>query len=290
MALYQEIGTGWPENHPKVKLLTREEVRKLVKTNQWKRLGEIFNFVPVYHFEGGNFIDWRCIPLSLTNVIKTKPKKHVPVNVCPHDIEAMNRVQKRKQLRQLMLEGKWDLVLKLYNFKPLFVRMENGKHVIDWAHISWEVAEVLKCGSGVRQTLYTKEGGIYDPAQKLRIKPPAELSAGRSKMIDRKKRVARQTLEERIPIRQRLYEAQAGKCYYCGVFIPKSAEDGILLSRFWSIDHKNPISRGGTNEPSNLVGSCGHCNSNKSCLTDDEFIKTSFLKAKIQALKDAAKL
>ena len=48
------------------------------------------------------------------------------------------------------------------------------------------------------------------------------------------------------------------RCQYCG-----SAAD--------SIDHVMPRSRGGSDHPSNLVASCGHCNRSKRDRTPEEW-------------------
>lgn len=48
-------------------------------------------------------------------------------------------------------------------------------------------------------------------------------------------------------------------CFYCG------GPDE-------SVDHLTPISRGGTNDPPNLVPSCIACNTMKADMTADEFI------------------
>lgn len=51
-----------------------------------------------------------------------------------------------------------------------------------------------------------------------------------------------------------LYKMQKGRCWYC----QKSIEDG------YHIDHRIPLSRGGTNDPSNLVLTCPFCNLSKN--------------------------
>lgn len=292
MSHYNEITVGWPDN-PRVKLLTHKEVRALVKNNQWDKLGQIFNFVPVYHFEGKNFIDWRCVPQNLINAIKNTPKEPSSPRVYSVAVENMNRVQKRKHIRALMLKGDWDMVYKLYRFLPRFTEASNGEHVIDWSNVSWDVQKILGCGGVIRRTLYTKEGGIYDPKRKPKQKLSEEILAGRGKMIERVKRKSfvRHTLEERISIRERLYESQGSVCHYCKSVITKNTEDGkFLVSRHWTIDHKTPVSRGGTNEESNLVGACEHCNKNKDCLTEEEFLLTAFLRDKINNLEQAKNL
>lgn len=46
---------------------------------------------------------------------------------------------------------------------------------------------------------------------------------------------------------------QRSRCYWCGTSIADA----------YQIDHVVPVSRGGTNEPSNIVLACIHCNSAK---------------------------
>lgn len=54
---------------------------------------------------------------------------------------------------------------------------------------------------------------------------------------------------------------QDAKCAICGV----------LLSGAYHIDHKNPVSRGGTNDIWNLQILCVSCNTRKSNKTDAEY-------------------
>lgn len=51
-----------------------------------------------------------------------------------------------------------------------------------------------------------------------------------------------------------------GVCHYCG---------GQATSR----DHKRPISKGGKNNPENIVPACGPCNQRKGSMDYDEFCK-----------------
>ena len=59
---------------------------------------------------------------------------------------------------------------------------------------------------------------------------------------------------------QQLYSADT--CYYCG----KQIE-----GRNKTVDHKIPISRGGTNARENLVMCCQSCNSHKNNRTESEY-------------------
>lgn len=50
-----------------------------------------------------------------------------------------------------------------------------------------------------------------------------------------------------------VFEAQGGRCYYCG----------CELDETWQVDHYIPITRGGSNWPSNIVATCSPCNRTK---------------------------
>ena len=62
---------------------------------------------------------------------------------------------------------------------------------------------------------------------------------------------------------QKIRRELEDKCYYCGVELAGGGE----------IDHKLPVSRGGTNWPDNLTLACTKCNRDKHCKTPDEFFE-----------------
>jgi len=62
---------------------------------------------------------------------------------------------------------------------------------------------------------------------------------------------------------QRLYDGQGGRCFYCGKEL-----DGK-----YDLDHKTPLSRGGTDWPENLCCACELCNSRKHEKTAEEFME-----------------
>lgn len=62
---------------------------------------------------------------------------------------------------------------------------------------------------------------------------------------------------------ERLYKAQKGKCYYCGVKVGKT----------YHVDHVIPLSRGGSNWPENLVIACPPCNTSKNDRLPHEWAK-----------------
>jgi 5-methylcytosine-specific restriction endonuclease McrA len=73
--------------------------------------------------------------------------------------------------------------------------------------------------------------------------------------------------EPRLPqyewqaIKAKIHEASGYKCCYCGV----DARPRPIC------DHVVPISRGGTNDPANLVTACDPCNASKGNLTLSEW-------------------
>ena len=60
-----------------------------------------------------------------------------------------------------------------------------------------------------------------------------------------------------IRVRRQVIEASGSRCYYCGKVLPGPGPDA-------QVDHKEPASRGGSDEPSNLRGACGSCNASKA--------------------------
>jgi 5-methylcytosine-specific restriction endonuclease McrA len=58
---------------------------------------------------------------------------------------------------------------------------------------------------------------------------------------------------------QALVEQYGGRCAYCGAL-------GPLV-----VEHRIPLSRGGTNDISNILPACARCNDKKHCLTEEEF-------------------
>lgn len=150
MSAYKEIGRGWPESKIKSPSPSRHEVQMLVRANRWHELGVMFEFIPVFHFSGRSFLDWRCVPQSLLDVLRARPPTHKP---------------------------------------------------------------------------------------------------------DAPKRPAKGRFHK-------LYDEQNGICHYC--------KKKVGLGD-WSVDHRLPKFRGGSNSDSNLIGACKTCNNTKSCLTEEEF-------------------
>jgi hypothetical protein len=63
-------------------------------------------------------------------------------------------------------------------------------------------------------------------------------------------------------LRYQILRRDGFRCQYCG----STPQDGIRLE----IDHRTPVSRGGTDDAENLVTACLECNRGKSVTTADE--------------------
>jgi CRISPR/Cas system Type II protein with McrA/HNH and RuvC-like nuclease domain len=65
-----------------------------------------------------------------------------------------------------------------------------------------------------------------------------------------------------------LFAWQEGRCHYCGEYLYSKWEEGRAP---YDIEHKIPLSRGGTNYIDNIALACADCNSSKGPLTEEEF-------------------
>jgi 5-methylcytosine-specific restriction endonuclease McrA len=70
-------------------------------------------------------------------------------------------------------------------------------------------------------------------------------------------------------VRARLAKDAGGVCYYCGVEVVVGKFGGWRLA---TIDHKTPLSRGGSWKRYNLVCACRKCNNLKADMTAEEFM------------------
>ena len=58
-------------------------------------------------------------------------------------------------------------------------------------------------------------------------------------------------------------------CYYCGELLSLELGRG----KIWELDHKIPLSRGGSNAPYNIVACHHDCNNKKGVQTEEEFLQ-----------------
>jgi 5-methylcytosine-specific restriction endonuclease McrA len=73
----------------------------------------------------------------------------------------------------------------------------------------------------------------------------------------------------RRDLRDRLANACGWICRYCGDPVDVKAMNGTKLA---TIDHRVPLSRGGTWKRNNLVIACQACNSAKGGMTEEEYL------------------
>lgn len=72
------------------------------------------------------------------------------------------------------------------------------------------------------------------------------------------------------PIRSHIMERDNATCVYCGRLEGQIAPHEVATDGYMHIDHVIPATRGGSDEPSNLVCACAVCNRFKSNRTPDE--------------------
>ena len=73
------------------------------------------------------------------------------------------------------------------------------------------------------------------------------------RMLRKRKRAAKKNRERRA----RCWSAQGGRCFWCRAFVEREQA---------TLEHLVPLSRGGTNEPSNLAMACLTCNQKRGNL------------------------
>lgn len=144
----------------------------------------------------------------------------------------VNEIPTRCQLKALVNSGQWHKLGKIFHFEPVLTFTERGKPVIDWRSVPPALYHIL----------WNKDEEKHNPFRSLDPKP----------------------VRTKLPsLREHLYAVQSGICHYCHRHIPFGN---------WSIDHKLPTSRGGSNKPENKVGACKSCNNRKGALTELEFM------------------
>lgn len=102
--------------------------------------------------------------------------------------------------------------------------------------------------------------------------PPANGLTGKSENIYAEYAILRKHSSDFQIWFKRTYAKQNAKCFYCRI---------SLKGRRTNVEHIIPKSRGGTNNPSNLVISCAPCNKQKgSKLLDKTYIDKQRKKVK----------
>jgi hypothetical protein len=149
-------------------------------------------------------------------------------------IESNRLLPSRGEVKRMVNDGKWHYLGRIFNFTPLFMTTAGGKMCIDWRCVPPAMADILRESPGMVKT---------------RIKSCEAIKARRARLAP--------------SFLQFTWEQQDKVCYYC---------KRVTARIDWSIDHKIPWSRGGTNAKTNKVGCCKNCNQAKSNMTDHEFL------------------
>ena len=81
------------------------------------------------------------------------------------------------------------------------------------------------------------------------------------------------TKKQRQQVRDALVERDGSECWYCGKQLQTKTRAKKLPTNYCHIEHKLARENGGTDDLSNLVLSCKHCNTRKSTQDYDQFIQ-----------------
>jgi len=123
----------------------------------------------------------------------------------------------------------------------------------------WREANPEKAKEKSRKWRETNPERARESGRKWREENPEKAAAAKQKRRALKANAAGTATAEQIKARFQYY---GSRCYYCGDNKP-----GL------HIEHRIPLSRGGSNWPANLVPSCPSCNLSKSTKTEKEFLQ-----------------
>ncbi len=177
----------------------------------------------------------------------------------------VSRVSKRKELRKLMQDGEWKMLEERFRFKARFIKSENGKRdILDWSCIPQAMYQILQVGNKTGKT----QDFLYAKAPKQPF-PPSDFGKSVKAAHRKRHRHPMRSLPERVPIKRQLFESQNQRCFYC---------HAVTAWERWTLEHRHPISKGGTNDADNLCGSCKECNNAKGHHTEAEFMSSDYMK------------
>ena len=126
---------------------------------------------------------------------------------------------------------------------------------------AWHEAHPDKCREHVRRYKASHRDILRERDREYMAQRPEQRRKNEHTRRARKMSVGGSfTLEE---ISQQ-FDRQENKCYYCGA---------LLIGVPYHIDHKTPISRGGSNDIDNIALACVSCNLQKHTRTDTEYME-----------------
>ena len=59
---------------------------------------------------------------------------------------------------------------------------------------------------------------------------------------------------------KKVWKRSKGRCSYCGIQLVLGKPDNLVTEKSFTIDHILPVSKGGTNNVSNIRAACSKCN------------------------------
>jgi len=169
-------------------------------------------------------------------------------------IEGNGLMPGKAEIKRMIANNEWSKLSKLFAFTPTLMMLPSGKWVLDWRCVPKRMADILR----------------QDGANK------SVIASTRSAMSFSEDR----TYPKKTSFRRAVHfhNVQNGICHYC----KRPTE-----LKHWSVDHKQPLSRGGSNRMPNLVGCCKTCNGAKACLTYEEFMASDY--APLHGKKDTSR-
>lgn len=117
-----------------------------------------------------------------------------------------------------------------------------------------------------REYYYNNRAKILEQSKDYRVRFPSE-NIMRGKVSAHRRRARMKQVQGSYTRRDldNLYDEQGGRCLYCGIRLFRDIPYDI------HVDHIQPISRGGLNNPDNLALTCQSCNLSKADKTPDEW-------------------
>lgn len=163
----------------------------------------------------------------------------------PITVAANHTALTKREVKALVNENQWAALGKAFNFTPVY--HFTSERWIDWRCVPESLMKVLQGDKFVRPVAANPK------LHKRKIK---RLHSERNGWDEPTKTAARK-------FKELLHETQGGICHYCNRHVTLAE---------WSVDHRMPYFRGGTNAKTNRIGCCRSCNGHKAFLTEEEFI------------------
>jgi len=161
-----------------------------------------------------------------------------------------NRFKKRKN------ESDRDYIIRMAGYRCSYCRLQFPKEKLSVVKKNpYGSVSKMKNGICACRSCANEKGGMGDKEY-------------RNYLSKKKKEMRKEMMENYIEIREKVFSKYHYTCIYCLFKNPnyRKKEHTKL-----TIDHKVPISRGGTNDLKNLCCACEECNFEKKDMTAEEY-------------------